>query len=103
MVRYRRTAPYLTAARENQDRVVRAGLGTGSKGCSGSGPGSSGACVDGPSGWVAGLSDGLKVVSVTCTAASLGSGSGLDGNCSGGEVCSTVGPRGVRSATGTRH
>src|SRR5258708_23515054 len=55
---------YLTAARENQDRIVfavsAAGLGTGSKGCSGAGPGSSGACVGNPSGW----STGLNVASV---------------------------------------
>ncbi len=98
---------YFTAARENQDRILpavsAAGLGTGSKGCSGCGPGSSGAWVGNPLGRSAAVSDGLNVVSVANWAAALGEGSGLGGICGGCFICSTVGPRGVRSATGTRH
>src|SRR6266849_1989316 len=69
---------YFTAVRENQDRILpavsAAGLGTGSKGCSGCGPGSSGAWVGNPSGRSAAVSDGLNVVSVANWAAALGEG-----------------------------
>ena len=98
---------HFTAARENQDRIVlvvsAAGLGTGSMGCSACGPGSSGACAGNPSGRSAALGDGLSVASVACGAAALSGGGGLNGNCSSDEVWSTVAPRGVRAATGTRH